>query len=538
MILYYLVIAAYLSILSLLMMYCVHRYYILYTYFKYKRRPLNVTSPLSHCPTITVQLPIYNEMYVVRRLLDAAVRLRYPKELLEIQVLDDSTDETSAIAREHIRKLRTAGHTITYLHRDHRRGFKAGALQAGLEQAEGELIAIFDADFVPGDDFLLKTVPYFSDARVGMVQTRWGHINRRYSLLTHLQSIFLDAHFMLEHTMRNRSGRFFNFNGTAGIWRKDAILSSGGWQHDTLTEDLDLSYRAQLKGWKFIFLPEVVTPAEIPVDMNSFKTQQFRWSKGSIETAKKLLCRILKSSQPLPVKVESFCHLTGNISYLLVLLLAVLAYPALVIRITMGWRTLLLFDFIFLLGSTLPVGLYFIISQREVNERWPAKIFYLPLLMALGIGFCVNNGRAVMEALVGHKTAFLRTPKFRIEEKADDWKHKKYRSYAGTASIVIELALGCYFLSAIVFAVRVQVYASLPFLLMFCGGAFYVGILSLCQGIGVKKWEGASLGEHGDYAAMGAPCVSFSDGQGIKEYFNRKTVSDRRGDRPVAPILE
>jgi cellulose synthase/poly-beta-1,6-N-acetylglucosamine synthase-like glycosyltransferase len=483
MILNYIVIAAYLGILGLLTVYCIHRYYILYTYFKYRQHPYVVAEQPARLPPVTVQLPLYNEMYVIRRLLRAAAGLRYPKELLEIQVLDDSTDETSSIALEHIRALREEGYDINYFHRAHRHGFKAGALQAGLERAKGDLIAIFDADFVPGEDFLLKTVPHFSDPKVGMVQTRWGHINRNYSLLTRLQAILLDAHFVLEHAARNRAGRFFNFNGTAGIWRKEAILCAGGWQHDTLTEDLDLSYRAQLKGWNFVFLPEVVTPAEIPVDMNSFKTQQHRWSKGSIETAKKLLCRILKSSQPLPVKVESFCHLTGNISYLLVLLLAVLAYPALATRITMGWRTLLLIDFIFLLGSTLPVGLYFIISQREVNERWTGKIFYLPLLMALGIGLCVNNGRAVIEALVGHETAFLRTPKFRIEKKSDSWKYKKYGVFARTGSIIIELALGCYFLCAIMLAIRVQVYTSLPFLLLFCGGFFYVAVLSLYQGM-------------------------------------------------------
>ncbi len=483
MIAYYLVIAAYLAILCLLTVYCVHRYYILCAYFKYKKLPCAPAVRPGQLPFVTIQLPLYNEMYVVRRLLDAVAGLRYPAELLEIQVLDDSTDETSSIAQEQIRKLGAEGHAIAYVHRAHRRGFKAGALQAGLEGAKGELIAIFDADFVPGEDFLLKTVPHFSDARVGMVQTRWGHINRRYSLLTRLQSIFLDAHFILEHTVRSRSGRFFNFNGTAGIWRKEAILSAGGWQHDTLTEDLDLSYRAQLQGWKFIFLPDVVTPAEIPVDMNSFKTQQHRWAKGSIETAWKLLFRILTSTQPLRVKVESFCHLTGNITYLLVLLLAVLAYPALVIRIAMGWRTLLLFDFIFLLGSTLPIGLYFIISQREVNERWPGVIFCLPLLIALGIGLCVNNGRAVIEALVGHKTAFLRTPKFRIEGKSDNWRRKKYRAFSSAGSVMIELALGCYFLCAMVFAARCEVYASIPFLLMFCGGFFYVALLSLHQGL-------------------------------------------------------
>lgn len=516
MILYYLVIAAYLAILSLLTVYCIHRYYILYAYFKYKKHHFTTADPSAQLPAVTVQLPLYNEMYVIRRLLHAVEGLHYPKELLEIQVLDDSTDETSFIACEYIRKLRDEGYDINYFHRTHRHGFKAGALQAGMEQAKGELIAIFDADFVPGEDFLLKTVPCFSNARVGMVQTRWGHINRGYSLLTRLQSIFLDAHFILEHTVRSRSGRFFNFNGTAGIWRKEAIIDAGGWQHDTLTEDLDLSYRAQLKGWIFIFLSAVVTPAEIPVEMNSFKIQQHRWSKGSIETAKKLLNHIIRSPQPLKVKVESFYHLTGNLSYLLVLLLSVLTYPALVIRITMGWRSLLFYDLIFLLCATLPVGLYFVISQREVNEPWLGKVFYIPLLMALGIGLCVNNGRAVIEALMGHKTAFLRTPKFRIEENADSWKHKKYRAFSRVGSALVELALGCYFLFAILFAVRFEVYPAIPFLLLFCGGVFYVAILSLYQGIGAGKWECASLDEHGKYAEASEQCVSFSDARALR----------------------
>lgn len=519
MVTYYLIIAAYLAILCLLTVYCIHRYYILCAYFKYKKQPCTAAQRPAGLPFVTIQLPIYNEMYVIRRLLHAVAGLRYPKELLEIQVLDDSTDDTSSIALDHICKLRENGYDINYLHRSHRHGFKAGALQAGLEQAKGEYIAIFDADFVPEADFLLKTVPYFSDAQVGMVQTRWGHINRGYSLLTRLQSIFLDAHFILEHTVRNRSGRFINFNGTAGIWRKEAIIHAGGWQHDTLTEDLDLSYRAQLKGWKFIFLPEVVTPAEIPVDMNSFKTQQHRWSKGSIETARKLLGPVFRSAQPFKVKVESFCHLTGNLSYLLVLLLAVLAYPALVIRITMGWRTLLLCDLIFLLCATLPVGLYFVISQREVNEPWLNKILYLPALMALGIGLCVTNGRAVLEALMGYKTSFLRTPKFRIEEKSDSWRGKKYRAFSKAGSILVELALGCYFLFAIAFAARVRVYDSLPFLLMFCGGFFYVALLSLYQARGVSKWECVPLDEHENNAEAGAPGLAFSDARVSKEIF-------------------
>jgi len=483
----YSVIVSYLIILILLLVYCIHRYYILFTYFRYKGCPFTFKPPQEKLPSITVQLPVYNEMYVIRRLLDAVARLDYPKELLEIQVLDDSTDETSRIARRHIAKLRAKGHTISYLYRDKRDGYKAGALQDGLVHAKGELIAIFDADFVPQRDFLQKMVGYFSDERVGMVQSRWGHINRTYSLLTQLQSLFLDAHFILEHTARNRSGRFFNFNGTAGIWKKACILSAGGWQQDTLTEDLDLSYRAQLKGWKFIFVPEVVTPAEVPVDMDSFKTQQHRWAKGSIQTAQKLLSEILSSTQPIKVKLESFYHLTSNFNYLFIFLLSVLTYPALVIRIEMGWRNLLLFDLLFFIGATLPVGLYYIIAQKEVNEPYLRKIIYLPFLMAFGIGLCVNNGKAVLEALIGHKTPFLRTPKFQIETAKDTWRHKKYRGYARTITAVIELGLAVNFVFAILFAVQFDVYASIPFLLLFCGGFFYVSLLSFLQRVNLGQ---------------------------------------------------
>ena len=492
MFIHYAVIAVYLTLLALLMVYCIHRYYILFLYLRHKKKlPCGESLP-ENLPRVTVQLSLYNEMYVVQRLLNAVAKLEYPKECLEVQVLDDSTDETSRLALEYCARLKEQGYTITYLHRRERHGFKAGALQAGLEVAGGELIAIFDADFIPGKDFLLKMIPYFSGPKVGMVQSRWGHINRNYSLLTKLQSIFLDAHFMLEHTARNRSGRFFNFNGTAGIWRKVCILSAGGWHHDTLTEDLDLSYRAQLKGWRFIFVPGVVTPAEVPVDMDSFKSQQHRWAKGGIETAKKLLPALLKSPLPLKIKIESLYHLTSNLNYLLILLLSLCAYPALVIRIAMGWRNLLLFDLIFFLGATLPVGLYYLFSQREVQEPYLQKIVYLPFLMALGIGLCVNNGWGVIEALRGYTSEFLRTPKFRIEGTSDKWKHKKYRGHARTVTTLFELALGCYFLSAVLFAIRFRVYASIPFLMLFCGGFFYVSLLSLLQKFTLREMKNLS----------------------------------------------
>jgi cellulose synthase/poly-beta-1,6-N-acetylglucosamine synthase-like glycosyltransferase len=314
-----------------------------------------------------------------------------------------------------------------------------------------------------------------------MVQTRWGHVNRGYSLLTRLQATLLDAHFMLEHTARNRSGRFFNFNGTAGVWRKSCIEDAGGWQHDTLTEDLDLSYRAQLKGWTFMYLPDTVTPAEIPVDMNSFKGQQHRWAKGGIETSRKLLPRILAGKQPLRVKVESFFHLTGNFNYLLVVALALLTYPALVIRIERGWTHLAACDLICFIAAGLPIGLYYCIASYEVKKNWLATFACLPLLMGLGIGLCINNGRGVFEALTGCRSAFIRTPKFKIESSHDTWRFKKYRGLTERFQVCLEIGLGIYFIGAILFAVHSGVYASVPFLSLFCLGFLYVGSISLYQ---------------------------------------------------------
>jgi len=483
----HLIVGGYVAVLVLLMIYAAHRYCILFLYFKHKSAGDAVPALPEKLPRVTIQLPLYNEVYVVERLITAAAKIAYPRELLQVQVLDDSTDETSGRARTLVQKFREAGHAIEYLHRTNRDGYKAGALQEGLTQASGELIAIFDADFVPPEDFLMQTVPYFSGPGIGMVQTLWGHLNRDYSALTEVQAISLDAHFILEHTARSRSGRFFNFNGTAGIWRKDCIVSAGGWQHDTLTEDLDLSYRAQLAGWKFIFLPEVVTPAEIPVDMDSFKSQQHRWSKGGIETAKKLLPLILRSSQPWRVKIESLLHLSCNLNYLLVLLLAMLAYPALIVRIQMGWKHLVIFDTLMFWGATLPIGLYYLISQREVRQPWGKKILYLPLLMAMWIGLCINNGKAALEALLGYKSVFVRTPKFRIEKKSDTWEGKKYQSCSRSVVTGIELLFGVYFISAIFFAARNGVYDSIPFLALFCCGFFYSSCVSLWQRCRAKR---------------------------------------------------
>ena len=332
-----LTLAAYFFVLIVLAIYGWHRYYLVYLYMKHRDKEPRQGPPLHPLPVVTIQLPLYNEMYVADRLIASVCAIDYPRELLEIQVLDDSVDETRGIAELAVRRFAAEGIDIKYIHRVDRAGYKAGALEAGLTTARGEFIAIFDADFIPSPDFLIRLMPHFREPKVAMVQARWGHINQDYSLLTKIQAILLDGHFILEHGGRNRGGRFFNFNGTAGVWRREAINDAGGWQHDTLTEDLDLSYRAQLRGWQFVFVPTLIAPAEVPVEMKAFKSQQHRWAKGSIQTCRKLLPRILRSKLPLGVKIEAFFHLTANFNYPLMCILSILMFPSMVIRYNMGW---------------------------------------------------------------------------------------------------------------------------------------------------------------------------------------------------------
>jgi cellulose synthase/poly-beta-1,6-N-acetylglucosamine synthase-like glycosyltransferase len=476
-----LILVLYFFVLSILAIYGWHRYYLVYLYMKNRDKAPVPPPPLREFPRVTIQLPIYNEMYVADRLIDAVCEMTYPRELLEIQVLDDSTDETTEIAELAVRRHAARGFDISYLHRVDRRGYKAGALEAGLKQSHGAFIAIFDADFIPPKDFLVRTLPYFTtDPQIGMVQARWGHINHDYSLLTKIQSILLDAHFVLEHGGRNRAGYFFNFNGTAGVWRREAIDSAGGWQHDTLTEDLDLSYRAQLLGWRFIFLPDLVSPAEVPVEMTSFKSQQHRWAKGSIQTCLKLLPRILRSNQPLSVKAEAFFHLSANFNYLLMSVLSVLMFPAMYVRYNMGWTEMLLIDIPLFAAATLSVCNFYVVSQRELYPNWRARLKYLPFLMSIGIGLCVNNTRAVLEAMFGKQSEFARTPKYGIERDSDEWVGKKYHQSVGVQPI-IELALGLYFTGTVFYALMNQIYGTVPFLMLFQIGFLYTGLLSIFQ---------------------------------------------------------
>src|ERR1700728_2891916 len=480
----------YFAVMIVLSFYGIHRYQLVYRYYKYKKNAAR--DPESHfaeLPNITVQLPIFNEQFVVDRLIQACCNLDYPSDKLEIQVLDDSTDATVEAAQAAVELYQSLGHRIAYIHRVDRHGFKAGALDEGLRVATGELIAIFDADFVPPREWLMQVVHHFADTRIGMVQTRWTHLNRDYSFLTQVEAILLDGHFILEHGGRSRTNAFFNFNGTAGMWRRTAIDGSGGWQHDTLTEDTDLSYRAQLKGWKFIYLQDVECPAELPVEMTAFKTQQARWAKGLMQTGKKILPRVLSSDAPFHTKVEAWYHLTANISYPLMIMLSVLLLPAMIIRFYQGWFQMLYIDLPLFMASTFSISSFYLVSQRELFPRtWPRAVIYLPFLMALGIGLTITNTKAVIEALIGKQSAFARTPKYSVISKGDKIGSKKYRKRLGWDPW-LELLVGTYFALTVYYAVENENYIPVPFLLLFVVGYWYTGLMSLLQG----RFGGTSL---------------------------------------------
>ncbi len=473
----------YFIVLVLLAGYGIHRYILVYLYYKHKDKRTTAPSAIfAELPRITVQLPIFNEQFVVERLLDAVCKLKYPREKLDIQVLDDSTDETVEVARNLVERYAALGNPITYHHRTNRAGFKAGALAEGLKTAKGEFVTIFDADFTPPEDFLLRTIHHFTDPAIGMVQTRWTHINRNYSFLTQVEAMLLDGHFVLEHSGRARSGVFFNFNGTAGVWRRAAIDEAGGWQHDTLTEDTDLSYRAQLEGWKFIYLQDVECPAELPVEMTAFKTQQARWAKGLIQTGKKILPRVLRSDASFHTKIEAWYHLTANLSYPLMIVLSVLMLPAMIIRFYQGWFQMLFIDLPLFLASTFSISSFYLVSQRELFPKtWPRAFLYLPLLMALGIGLTITNTKAVIEALIGKESAFARTPKYNVGSKKDKVAAKKYRRRLGWVPW-IELLIGTYFALTVIYAFQNENYVTIPFLLLFVFGYWVTGLMSLLQG--------------------------------------------------------
>jgi len=471
------VLTLYFISLSILFFYANHSLVMVYLYKKYKfKKPVWDKSITDNAPFVTIQLPIYNEYYVAQRVIEYACKLDYPKDKLEIQVLDDSTDGTIEITRKVVNEYKSQGYDIVHVHRCDRFGFKSGALRAGLDKAKGDFIAIFDADFIPDTQFLKMTLPHFVDTKVGMVQTRWGHLNENYSWLTKAQAMGLDGHLMIEQTARNRAGFFINFNGTAGIWRKTAILDSGNWQDNTLTEDLDLSFRAQLKGWKSVFLNDIVSPAELPSDINSLKSQQFRWTKGSIETARKLLKEIWKSSLSLKVKIESTIHLTNNIVYVFILLISLLNLPILFLK-TVGYDTYFAIMGIFGLAFTGPFFFY-LYSQKEIYPDWKGRMLLFPVFMSGSMGLSLNNSKAIFEGLFNRKSDFIRTPKYHIIKPQDNWKGKKYHLSIPWLTFA-EMILALYCLAGVVFAFYVQEFAAIPFNIMFFVGYASISILSI-----------------------------------------------------------
>lgn len=476
------ILVPYFTILAILSIYGLHRYDVIRTYFKYRKK--RVDQPLLHfnaLPPVTIQLPLYNERYVVERLIDEVTKMDYPKHLLQIQVLDDSTDDTHAFAEGLVERYHALGFPIEYRHRGNRHGYKAGALQEGLETATGEFVAVFDADFVPPPDFLLRTIHHFADPKVGVVQTRWSYLNRDYNFLTEVEAILLDGHFILEHGARSRAGYFFNFNGTAGILRRAMIDDAGGWQHDTLTEDSDLSYRAQLKGWRFVYMPGLDCPSELPVEIHGFQVQQSRWAKGLTQCAKKLLPDILRAKIPWRVKMEAFLHLTPNISYPLMIVVSALMLPVMIVRFYMGPFQMVLIDLPLIVASFWSISAFYVIAQRELYPKtWKRTLLFLPMLMAVGVGLTLINTRAVLEALLGVQTSFVRTPKYAIEGQQVRKMEKRYRGRSGWLPY-IEIFCGTYFLGMVLFAIESDNYLSIPFLSLFVGGYYWAGFGTLYQ---------------------------------------------------------
>jgi len=528
----HLLVGSYLTILFLVAIYGFHRYVLLYLYRKYKHNAYTPTAEyLPGClPRVTIQLPMFNEDLVAERIIDSTCKIDYPLDRLEVQVLDDSTDHSADIAKACVDKWAAKGFPIVYVHRTDRTGYKAGALAEGMKTATGEYIAIFDADFIPPTDLLRNIVNYFTDDKVGMVQVRWDHLNRDASLLTRSQAIFLDGHFVIEHTARNRSGRFMHFNGTAGMWRRATIVDGGGWQHDTLTEDLDLSYRCQMKGWQFVYCPQYAAPAELPPEMIAFKQQAHRWTKGSFQTAIKLLPRVLKSKHlSRRVKTEAFFHLTNTVVYPLMVLLTILMFPTFFNVLSplaaKSWGQTIFSLSLFLL-ATCSSGMFFVWGQRELfgKEAGWKSVLYVPVLMALGVGICINNTKAVIEAIWGairkKPSEFVRTPKYGVTGRTrQSWARGTQDAAASSAAAaiaeggsvdeiggpaaaparatnfftlkrlslpIVEIAFGVYM--TICAYISISMYlgywdnatlAAIPFLLVFAAGYLYVGVGSV-----------------------------------------------------------
>ncbi len=475
------IIGLYLAIMLLLFIYSMGQLHLTFAYLKAKKKSDDTTPELKNYPNVTVQLPIYNEEYVIERLIDTVCKLDYPKDKLEIQVLDDSTDDSVQLVAQKVAEYKKQGINIAHIRRVKRTGFKAGALAYGLHVSKGEFVAIFDADFLPKSDFLLKTIPQFTSSNIGVVQTRWGHINKEYSLFTRMQAFALNAHFSVEQTGRNYSNSFINFNGTAGVWRKTCIEDAGGWSAETLTEDLDLSYRAQLKGWKFKYLEAVETPAELPVIMPAIKSQQYRWNKGAAETAVKNLSKVFKSTLPLKTKLHATFHLLNSSIFMLLLVGGIISLPVLYIKYLHPE-----IDFYFHLASILligfmSIGFFFWVSSKKaphtkITERFIPSFF---TFMTISMGLSYHNAMAVFEGLIGKKSPFIRTPKFNSTSKEALIKGNRYLSNKVDINTIVEMFLGIYFLGGIVLGFYINDVGLLVFHAMLAIGLLTVSYQSI-----------------------------------------------------------
>ncbi len=470
--------------------YGLHRLMMVILYLVHRKDVPQPKGQWDELPVVTIQLPLFNEKFVLPGLLEKVTAIDYPKDKLEIQILDDSTDDTYELCLQLTEHYREQGFDIVCLHRTDRTGYKAGALEAADAVAKGEFLLILDADFRPEPDILKVVMPYFTDPNIALVQTRWGHINRDKNLLTRLQSIFLDGHFALEQTVRNRSGRFFTFNGTAGVWRKKAIADAGGWEHDTITEDMDLSYRAQMKGWRFVYLNDYVTPAELPEDMDGFKAQQHRWTKGSIQVCQKMLFDIWRSKAPLKAKLEATTHLTCNYSYLALILLCILVVPICIGVVApqgdWAWNTprMMMLTAILFFSATVTVCMFYVTAEAVVRpKRWWMVFPLIVPLLALGVGMGVNNAKAVLEAVFGRQSEFVRTPKFGESQEGKLSVEKRSQGYKALKSVlvpVLELFFGLFFACTeivnLAYGNFINAVLMMPFL-----GFFYTSVCSFAR---------------------------------------------------------
>jgi len=480
------VLIGYFVSLSILFVFGLHGFVMMYYHRKYGHKNPVPDADFKSDKHVTIQLPLYNEMYVIERLIDSVCEIDYPKDKMEIQVLDDSTDETTSIVAKAVEAKQKLGFDISHIRRGTREGYKAGALKEGMKIAKGEFIAIFDADFIPQKEFLKKTLSYFTDDKVGMVQSRWEHLNGDYSIITKAQALALDGHFVIEQTVRNKSGFFINFNGTGGVWRKKCIEDAGNWHADTLTEDLDLSYRAQLIGWRFVFLKDFTSPAELPSEINALKAQQFRWTKGAVETAKKILPLVWKSKVPMRVKLQSTFHLTNNLVFPFILLAAILNVPLIFVKNSGAHEIYFAIMSLFVLAFVSSF-LFYMYSQKDIRTDWRKRIVLFPLFMAGSMGLAVNNSRAVFEGLMNRKSEFVRTPKFKQETGKDTFVGNKYLNKKLGLSVFVEAVLAVYCFIGVLSSIYFMELASIPFQVLFTLGFSFIAYTSIKHAYATKK---------------------------------------------------